>query len=245
MPLTDVLASGLEEHRIPPTRAKQTARQPRAAMPKAKPTAGKKKVDVSVNTAKVTPRSTHTHAAPTHVSPSVTFAPPTTLAEWNRLPAVTRANLLQEYTKSGHYPSFFYHGGGFHPLAILHKYVTAPLEEGLPIVAPYVAFVVVTTLCPECTAAAALAAGGASFLANRFVARRSDSAALFYAALDATGEVAAEVGGERAAEIAQRALIRSVDRALVQGDTEEARNILLTALMRDRTYDPAAAFRHR
>jgi hypothetical protein len=51
-----------DEHRIPPTRAKQTARQPRPASPYAKPTAGKKTVEVTVKGATVTPRSTHTHA---------------------------------------------------------------------------------------------------------------------------------------------------------------------------------------
>lgn len=124
-------------------------------------------------------------------------------------------------------------GGGF--FAAVEKYVIHPLEEGAPYALPYAGAAIVTALCPECTVAAALAAGATRFGVEKGVEHESTDSALLGAALEAVGHF----GGEAA----QRALIKQVDHLLVEGEVSQASNVMLAALLQSR-YESAQAFHH-
>ena len=174
-------------------------------------------------------------------------APVASLAQWKRMTPGERAKLLvRQYEidpsgRSGPLSHLMgdvgHRSGSAQVLGALERYVVKPLEAGAPIVAPYAAFAVVIALCPECIPAATLAAGGASFAAHRSVEHESRMSSLLNAAIDAVGS-----GG---GEVAQRALIREIDQLLVGERLEEARGVMIEAILHPQRYDQALAFRHR
>lgn len=72
------------------------------------------------------------------------------------------------------------HGGGV--WGTIKKDVVKPLEYGAPIVLPYAAAAAVLALCPECVVAAGIAAGVATFGAQKEIAHKNTNAALLLAA---------------------------------------------------------------
>lgn len=119
----------------------------------------------------------------------------------------------------------------------VEKDVIKPLEQAAPIVAPYAAAAAVLAICPECSlVVAGLAAGAASFGANKEFAHQRTSTALIAAAIDAVGES----GGEAA----QRALLRQVDALLARNESATAYNLLLVTILQANESDRIAAYGH-
>lgn len=125
-------------------------------------------------------------------------------------------------------------GGGF--WSTLDKDVLRPVEQAAPLVLPYAAAAAVLTICPECVAAAGLAAGVTSFAAHKEIAHESTDKALLAGAID----VAGTVGGE----VAKRALVQQVDALLLRGETAKARDLLLLTILQASQSERAAASGH-